>query len=84
MTGEEVKLPESRSRKAGEDVTVLESGDSVAYSSGSPDAWKDMGSFRLYQTGPLPSDLYWKPSVEASNCFREIKGLETERWQLLD
>ena len=84
VTGEEVKLPESRSRKAGEDVTVLESVDSATYSSDSPDTWKDMGSFRLYQTGPLPSDLYWKPDVEASNCFREIEGLKTERRQLLD
>ena len=84
VTGEEVKLPKSKSRRACEDVTVLESGESVTYSSGSPDAWKDAGSFRLYQTSPIPSDLYWKPDTEASNCFREMEGLETERPQLLD
>ena len=84
VTGEEVKLPKSKSRRAGEDVTILESGESATYSSESPEAWKDAGSFRLYQTSPILSDLYWKPDTEASNCFREIEGLETERRQLLD
>ena len=84
VTGEEVKLPKSKSRRVGEDVAVLESGELVTYSSESPNAWKDAGSFHLYQTSPIPSDLYWKPDTEASNCFREIEGLETERQQLLD